>query len=178
MDVSGILPPYMQGRSPVVEEELSTQKWCHQGTGPRKGKRLRTRRTLLKRRLKETLLQRSPLQVLPEYQDPTSARMTVTSETVEVGEPSSSGEPVFKSCRQDIIKGKDIGNRAARRMAKEPTIQEQLGEVFKPKPNTFSTSIYNQFCKEQAKLRRDTHNPNFGRGVGGRLVLNGNRNRQ
>ena len=59
-----------------------------------------------------------------------SARMTITSETVEVGEPSDSGEPVFKSRRQYIIRGKDIGNRAARRAAEAPSIQEQLGEVF------------------------------------------------
>ena len=91
-----------------------------------------------------------------------SARMTITSETIEVEEPSSSGEPVFKSHRSDIIKGKDIGNRAARRASQDPTIQEQLGEVFSPKPLTFGTSMYNQFRKEQAKLQRDARDSNFG----------------
>ena len=83
--------------------------------------------------------------------------MTVTSETVEIGESSQSGEPVFKNRRRDIIRGKDIGNRATRRAAAAPSIQEQLGEVFEQeqKPKTFGTSLYNKFRKEQAKLRRD-----------------------
>ena len=88
--------------------------------------------------------------------------MTVTSETVDV-----EGTPVFKSRK---VKGKDIGNHAAkeRKVAKRTpkamamreevtteTIGETLGEVFSPPAVTHKTSLYKQFCKEQAALRRD-----------------------
>ena len=96
-----------------------------------------------------------------------SAWMTVTSETIDVGEPSSSGEPVFKKRREDIIKGKDIRNRARKeKAAKESSIGTQLGEVFS-QPKTYGTSLYKEFKKEQAQLRRDARNPKFGgKGVG------------
>ena len=34
--------------------------------------------------------------------------------------------------------------------------------MFEKKPKTFGTSLYNEFRKEQAKLRKDAHNPRFG----------------
>ena len=167
MDVSGILPTYMQGRSPAVEEEPSEQQPVPPGDRPDEGKEAEDPTESPPEGTEEDTSAKestagSPRVPRTQKHKSASARMTVTSETVEVGEPSSSREPVFKSHRQDIIRGKDIGNRAARKAAREPTIQEQLGQVFQPKPNTFSTSMYNQFRKEQAKLRKDAQDPNFG----------------
>ena len=98
-----------------------------------------------------------------------SERMTVTSETIE-----SEGTPVFKARRKAIVKGKDIGNRAAKSQKKsktstvssmeEPgeTIEETLDEVFTAPAVTHKTSLYKQFRKEQAALRRDARDPNYG----------------
>ena len=163
MDVSGILPPYLQGRSPAVEEELTAPP----GDRPEEGEEAENpedspgQETEGDTSAKESTAG-SPRVPRAQKRRSASARMTITSETVEIGEPPDSGEPVFKDKRKDIIKGKDIGNRAARRAATAPSIQEQLGEVFEQKPKTFGTSLYNQFRKEQAKLRRDAHNPKFG----------------
>ena len=170
MDASGILPPYMQGCSPAVEEELSPPP----GDQPEEGEEVEDPEDSPEEETEGDTLAKestagSPRVPRAQKRRTASAQMTVTSETIEIGEPSDSGEPVFKSQRQDIIRGKDIGNRAARRAVEAPSIQEQLGEVFeqKPKPKTFGTSLYNQFRKEQAKLRRDGHNPRFGgRGKG------------
>ena len=47
--------------------------------------------------------------------------MIVTAETVEEGEVT--GDPVFQSKRKDIVKGKDIGNRARRGKRKVKTVK-------------------------------------------------------
>ena len=163
MDASGILPPYLQGRSPVVEEELSAPP----ASRPEEGEEAENPQDSSDQETEEDTSAKestagSPRVPRAQKRKSASARMTITTETVEVGEPSDSGEPVFKDRRKDIIKGKDIGNRAARKAAAAPSIQEQLGEVFETKPKTFGTSLYNQFRKEQAKLRWDAHNPRFG----------------
>ena len=130
MDASGILPPYMQGRSPAVEEELSVLP----GDRPEEGEEAeQTENSPDEETGGDTSAKEStagsPRVPKARKRKSASARMTVTSETVEIGEPSDSGEPVFKDRRKDIIKGKDIGNRAQRAVA-PPSIQEQLGKVF------------------------------------------------
>ena len=100
--------------------------------------------------------------------------MTVTSETIE-----SEETPVFKARRRAIMKGKDIGNRAAKSQKKktatvtsekeEPaeTIKETLGEVFATPAVTHKTRLYKQFRKEQAALRRDAKDPHYrGKDIG------------
>ena len=98
-----------------------------------------------------------------------SERMIVTSETIE-----SEGTPVFKAHRKAIVKGKDIGNRAAKSRKKNKTymvgstegptetIEETLGEVFVTPALTHKMSLYKQFRKEQAALRHDAMDPNYG----------------
>ena len=105
--------------------------------------------------------------------------MIVTAETVEEGEVM--GDPVFQSKRKDIIKGKDIGNRAGRGRRKTKTvktqevsaapvsIQDQLSAVFPggPKPGersqgTFASSMYKRFKEEQKQLHKDAANPAYG----------------
>ena len=170
MDASGILPPYMMGRSPAAEQELSAPP----GDRPEEGEEAEhTEESPDEETSGDTSAKEStpgsPRVPRAQKRRSVSARMTVTSETVEIGESSQSGEPVFKSRRQDIIKGKDIGNCATRRATTAPSIQEQLGEVFEQgqRPKTFGTSLYKEFRAEQAKLRRDARNPNFGgRGKG------------
>ena len=109
--------------------------------------------------------------------------MVVTAETMEEGE--AMGEPVFQAKRKDIVKGKDIGNRASRAKKKAtetvPTkpisIQEQLSAVFpggsredSKSKATFATSMYKRFKEEQKQLRKDAADPTYsgkGRGKGG-----------
>ena len=97
-----------------------------------------------------------------------SERMTVTSETI-----GSEGTPVFKAHRKAIVKGKDIGNRAAKSLKKNKTstvgstegptetIEETLGEVFVTLALTHKTSLYKQFRKEQYALRHNAMDPNY-----------------
>ena len=163
MDASGILPPYLQGRSPAAEEELAALP----GDRPEEGEEAENPQDSSDQETEEDTSAKestagSPRVPRAQKRKSASARMTITTETVEVGESSDLGEPVFKDRRRDIVKGKDIGNRAARKAAAASSIQEQLGEVFQEKPKTFSTSLYKEFRKEQAKLRRDAHNPQFG----------------
>ena len=105
--------------------------------------------------------------------------MIITAETVEEGDVT--GDPVFQMKRSDIVKGKDIGNRAGRGKKKAKTvktqevstapisIQEQLSTVFPggPKPDeksqgTFASSMYKRFKEEQKQLRKDVANPAYG----------------
>ena len=111
-------------------------------------------------------------------------KMTVTAETIEEGE--GTGEPVFQAKRKDIVKGKDIGNRASHAKKKKATetvqekpvsIQEQLSTVFSGGPKeasrsktTFATSMYKRFKEEQKQLQKDAVDPSYGgkgRGKGG-----------
>ena len=83
-------------------------------------------------------------------------KMVITMETLEEGE--GTGEPVFQAKRKDIVKGKDIGNRASHAKKKKKatetvqerpvSIQEQLSTVFTGGPKeesgsktTFATSM-------------------------------------
>ena len=163
MEASGILPPYLQGRSPVVEEELTAPPTSRpeeeeEAENPQDSSDQETEEDTS---AKESTAG-SPRVPRAQKRKSASARMTVTTETVEIRESSDLGEPVFKNRRKDIVKGKDIGNRAARKAAAASSIQEQLGEVFQEKPKTFNTSLYKEFRKEQAQLRRDAQNPQFG----------------
>ena len=110
-------------------------------------------------------------------------KMVVTTETMEEGE--GMGEPVFQAKRKDIVKGKDIGNRASRAkkkttetvQAKPISKQEQLSTVFPGGPKegsgsktTFATSMYKCFKEEQKQLQKDATDPSCsgkGRGKGG-----------
>ena len=113
--------------------------------------------------------------------------MIVTAETMEEGEVT--GDPVFQSKCKDIVKGKNIGNRAGHGRKKTKTtktqdvevapisIQEHLSTVFTGGPKegggsqtTFTTSMYKHFKEEQKQLRKDAANPSYGgkgRGKGG-----------
>ena len=109
--------------------------------------------------------------------------MVVTVETMEEGE--AMGELVFQAKRKDIVKGKDIGNRAsqAKKKATEtvPTkpisIQEQLNAVFpggskeeSRSKTTFATTMYKHFKEKQKQLKKDAADPSYGgkgRGKGG-----------
>ena len=112
-------------------------------------------------------------------------KMVITTETLEEGE--GTGEPVFQAKRKDIVKGKDIGNRASRAKKKKKAtetvqerpvkIQEQSSTVFTGGPKeesgsktTFATSMYKHFKEEQKQLRKDAADPSCsgkGRGKGG-----------
>ena len=96
--------------------------------------------------------------------------MTVSAETVV-------GDPVFQTKRKDIVRGKDIGNRASRARRKPTatvTTAEELMDVSEQpadtpasvtggaRPKTFATSLYGQLHEEQKKLRRDARNPQYG----------------
>ena len=116
-------------------------------------------------------------------------KMMVTTETMEEGE--GMGEPVFQAKRKDIVKGKDIGNRASRAkkkatetvQVKPVSIQEQLSTVFpggskeeSGSKTTFTTSMYKRFKEEQKQLRKDAANPSYGgkgKGKGGAHRRNG-----
>ena len=82
-------------------------------------------------------------------------KMVVTAETMEEGE--AMGEPVFQAKRKDIVKGKDIGNRAsqAKRKATETaqtkpiSIQEQLSAVFPRGPVCTNISKKNRNSSER-----------------------------
>ena len=111
--------------------------------------------------------------------------MVITMETLEEGE--GTGEPVFQAKRKDIVKGKDIGNRAScakkKKKATETvqerpvSIQEQLSTVFTGGPKeesgsktTFATSMYKHFKEEQKQLQKDAADLSYGgkgRGKGG-----------
>ena len=97
-------------------------------------------------------------------------KMTVSAETVV-------GDPVFETKRKDIIRSKDIGNRASR-ACRQPTAtvttaQELMDVTEQPaaasvtvtegaRPGTFATSLYGQLHEEQKRLRRDAQNPQYG----------------
>ena len=172
MEAPGLIPTYMHGWSPAVLDEPSEQQVPPPVDRPEEEDEIAhqeessDQETEGNTSAKESTAG-SPRVPKTQKCKSVSARMTVTSETLDVGEPSSSGEPVFKKRRKDIIKGKDIGNRARKeKAAKESSIGTQLGEVFS-QPKTYGTSLYKEFKKEQAQLRRDAHNPKFGgKGVG------------
>ena len=153
MEQSGLIETYMSGRPPVQEGDLEVTEETPSGQetsakesvgdSPRV-----TSKTKKRKRSSERSAEREG--------------MIVTAETVEEGE--TTGEPVFKSKRKDIVKGKDIGNRAGRGRKKAKTvktqeanvapvsIQDQLSAVFPggPKPggqpqSTFASSMYKCF---------------------------------
>ena len=97
-------------------------------------------------------------------------RMTVSAETVV-------GNPVFETKRKDIVRGKDIGNRASRARrqptATVTTVEDLMDAGEQPaaaaaaqtggtQQRTFATSLYGQLHQEQKKLRRDAQNPQYG----------------
>ena len=172
MEASGLIPTYMHGWSPAVLDEPSEQQVPPPVDRPEEEEEIAhqeessDQETEGNTSAKESTAG-SPRVPKTQKRKSISARMTVTSETLDVGEPTPSWEPIFKKRREDIIKGKDIGNRARKeKAAKESSIGAQLGEVFS-QPKTYGTSLYKEFRKEQAQLRRDAHNPKFGgKGVG------------
>ena len=170
MEQSGLVETYMGGRPPVqggdlevTEETPSGQETSAKesgGNSPRVASRTKKRKCSSERSAERE-------------------GMIVTAETVEEGEVM--GDPVFQSKRKDIIKGKDIGNRAGRGRRKAKTvktqevsaapvsIQDQLSAVFPegPKPGersqgTFASSMYKCFKEEQKQLRKDAANPAYG----------------
>ena len=175
MDQSGILEPHMMGRSPAYftedPEELRsrhssastvilpvTQDSIHVPDEPETSAKESTGGSP---RVPKTRKRRSSSE---------RAKMTVSAETVI-------GDPVFQAKRKDIIRGKDIGNRASR-ARRRPTatvttaeemidMTDQQEEAPAPaaggaRPKTFATSLYGQLQEEQKKLRRDAQNPQYG----------------
>ena len=170
MDQSGLIETYMGGR-PCVQEgdtEFTEEAPSGQDTSAKESVGDSPRVALRTKKHKRSLEQSAERDM-----------MTVTPETVEKGEVT--GDPVFQSKRKNIVKGKDIGNRAGHGKKKAKTaktqevemapvsIQEHLSTVFTGGPKergesktTFATSMYKCFKEEQKQLRKDAADPSYG----------------
>ena len=175
MDQSGLLEPHMMGRSPAYftedPEELRSR---HSSAStvvlpvtedpaqvPDETETSAKESTGGSPRVQKTRKRRSSSE---------RAKMTVSTETI-------TGDPVFQTKRKDIVRDKDIGNRASRahrRPTATVTTAEELMDVTEQpaaapapitggaRPKTFATSLYGQLHEEQKQLRRDARNPQYG----------------
>ena len=167
MEQSRLIETYMSGRPPVQEGDLEVTEETPSG-----------QETSAKESVGDSPRVASKTKKRKGSSERSAERegMIVMAETVEEGE--TTGEPVSRSKRKDIVKGKDIGNRAGRGKKKAKTvktqeasvsIQDQLSAVFPggPKPrgqpqSTFASSMYKRFKEEQKRLRKDAANPAYG----------------
>ena len=175
MEHSGLLETYMRGVSPAYLPELQPEEGISQNEpeGAVISETLPDIQEVVDSEDEDTSTKEStggsPRVPKSRKRKTSSERMIVTSETIE-----SEGTPVFKACRKAIVKGKDIGNHAAKSWKKNKTstigstegltetIGETLGEVFVTPALTHKTSLYKQYRKEQAALCHDAMNPNYG----------------
>ena len=175
MDQSGLLETHMMGRSPAhFNEDPEELRSRHSSTStvvlPITGDPIHAVEEPESSAKESTGGSPRVPKVRKRRSSSERARMTVSAETVE-------GDPVFQTKRKDIVKGKDIGNRATRARRKptatvtsEGGSTEQpvrtpttvTGEVPPVPSKTFATSLYGQLHEEQKRLRRDARDPQYG----------------